>query len=149
MQYTFQNYFAFVAVAGVMALAGRASADLPPLSPEQMNRMSSHILTGKVLNIYTFVEKKKDFEVTHGLAEIQVGKMQKGKWDSPLVYVRFWRQKYTGKSGWVGPTGNHDIPKPGDKIRVFAKTAKDGGLTVLDPNGFAPEKTPATSRGNN
>jgi hypothetical protein len=78
------------------------------------------------------------WETTHSIAELQVQKMDKGKHDSKIAYVRFWNKRYTGKGpAPPGSYGHRGVPAVGAVTRVFVVPGADGGLDVLPPNGFA------------
>jgi hypothetical protein len=122
--------------------SGSAFAAIPPLSQERMDEIASHVIVGKVLRIYSNVDRSTPpWEVTQNVAEVRVQKVEKGEFKAPLAYVRFeTRQVMKGHQPMPGDTGHYGIPKPGETTRVYVTTHEDGGLNVLAPNGFAPAK---------
>jgi hypothetical protein len=121
------------ALMGLVALAA-----LPPLPPERLQEMSSLIVTGKATRVYTFVDDSSPDELyTYGVVELKVEKVEKGKYDSPLVYARYLQRGFRGrKAGWTGDGGHRGIPEVGEMTRAYLRMNKDGGYTALNPNGF-------------
>jgi hypothetical protein len=103
-----------------------------------MRDVASHIFTGKVVRIYTAVDRSSPpWETTHSVAELQVARIEKGKHESRLAYVRFWNKRYT-ETGAAPPGayGHRGVPKAGAVARAYVVKGEDDGYDVLPPNGF-------------
>ena len=140
---------AFVSILFLsFALAGIAArAEVPDLSPEKLDLMATHIFSGKIARIYSSVELSTDWETTYSVAELQVSKVEKGKYLAKLLYVRFWRRRWKGKGEAPdGAYGHRDIPAQGSTVRVFTKEAEDGGYDVVSPNGFELISAPSQEK---
>lgn len=135
-------------VAVVLMLAHPTMGEIVPKSPEQLQKLATHIVTGTVNAIYSHTESSSDWQTTHFLAEIKVSTVEKGTGlqKDQLVYVRYWTRGWIG-AGQVPPStaGYRGLPNKGDTIRVFlAQNAydgfgtnqNDGGFHVIGPNGF-------------
>jgi len=126
---------------------GAAFAEVPPLDPGKLELMATHIFSGKIARIYSSVELTADWETTYSVAELHVGKVEKGKYLAKLLYVRFWRRKWKGKGEAPdGSYGHRDIPAAGSTVRVFTKEGEDGGFDVILPNGFEVISAPAEEK---
>ena len=116
------------------------------MDPAKLQALASHIFNGKLLRVYSTVVQSADWETTYSVAEVQVARALKGAYAGQLVYVRFWRKRFTGKGvAPDGAYGHRNIPALGSTLRVYVKTADDGGFDVINPNGFElismPEKS--------
>ncbi|HJQ79378.1 MAG TPA: hypothetical protein VJ828_05455 [Lacipirellulaceae bacterium] len=131
-----------IASMSVAGLAGAAYAEIPNKSPDQLEELASHIFTGKVMKIYSTVDRSSPkWEFTYSVAEIQVADVEKGEHEGRLAYVRFWRKRFMG-DGPPEPShyGHRGVPKVGSHTRVYVMTEEeDGGYDVLSPNGFAAD----------
>lgn len=144
-----------LALALVASITSAAQAERVPLSPEQKQKESTHIVSGVVKAIYTRdVESGmygKGTIETHYLIEIEVQGTEKGAGvaKGDIVYARCWRIKKHGASGVLpGPGGHFDIPKQGDSVKAFLAKGKygptgqsDNGFAVLYPNGIEALKS--------
>ena len=103
-----------------------------------MREIASHIFAGKVARIYASAERPSaEGEDVHSVAEIQVTKVEKGKHEAALVYVRFANRAPASKAqAPSGSSGQREVPKVGAMARVYVITGEDGGFDVLPPNGF-------------
>jgi hypothetical protein len=126
----------------VAVLDSTARGEIPNKSPEKLQEAASHIFTGKVLKIYSTVERPSPkSEMVYRVAEIEVEGVEKGEHDGRLVYVRFWHRRQLGNDPpQPGHYGHRGVPKVGDPTRVYVMTEEDGGYDVLSPNGFAAIK---------
>jgi hypothetical protein len=139
-----------IAVLGVFTLGfASVSAERAPLSPDKLQRESTHIVEGEVLGVYSQEAKSnlygKGTLLTRYIIEIEVEKVVDGKDIEPkdVIYVRAWRLKRRGAAGVVpGPSGHFSLPEQGDKVRVYAAQGRypptgqtDRGMTVVYPNG--------------
>lgn len=121
-----------------------AFAAIAPLSPEQKQAMSSHIVTGKVIAITSKVEKskvEKAFGVHRDRAfqiTILVEAVAKGanisKGDQIQVYA--WKPSLR-LPAMPGLQGHEGIPKEGDSVKLFLKKReKLNAFEPLLPNGI-------------
>jgi hypothetical protein len=133
-----------IASLSVAGLASDANAEIPNKSPDQLEKLASHIFSGKVVKIYSTVDRSSPkWEFTYSVAEIQVENTEKGEHEGRLVYVRFWHKRFMG-AGPPEPShyGHRGVPKVGSHARVYVMTEEeDGGYDVLSPNGFAAVET--------
>ncbi len=143
------------AVVLVAMSSSMLSAERAPLSPEELERDSTHQVTGKVLAVYQRNESSYLFGagtlIAQMIVEIRVSQVAKGTGIDPeqIVYVRCWRVQQRGLGFFLpGPSGHFAVPKAGDLVRVWLARGSyrptgqtDLGLTALYPNGF--ERLPA------
>jgi hypothetical protein len=124
-----------VACVAVVAAGLWAAAEVPRQTPEQLQKNSSHIVTGEVLAVYSYDDKDGDMVTARHVAEIKVDAVEKGEGlaAGQVVYVRLWTVKKRPE-GWVGASG-HSVPKPGDVVRAHVTRGEDGRLDALLPNG--------------
>jgi hypothetical protein len=129
-----------IVCASVAGIGGVACAEIPNMSSEKMQEIATHIFTGKVVKIYSTVERTSpQWEFTYSVAELDLTDVEKGEHDGRLAYVRFWRRRYLGDGPpEPGHYGHRGVPKVGSQTRVYVMTEEDGGYDVLSPNGFAP-----------
>jgi hypothetical protein len=118
---------------------GLALAEVPDLAPDKLAALSTRIIDGKLARIYTSIEKAGDWEITHNVAEIQVSKVEKGKFDGKVAYVRFAHRRFIGKGrSPVGAFGQREVPDVGSIVRAYVREGVDDGLDVIPPNGLRP-----------
>jgi hypothetical protein len=128
-------------------LAGSVRAEKEPLSPEELRETATHVVVGKAAQIFARTEKVNNYEYTRYVAEIRVGKVEKGDGIKPgeLMYVRYWRKRWLGPGNPPPDTSGHSgRPTAGQTLRIYAAknaydgfgTAKDGGYNVIGANGF-------------
>jgi hypothetical protein len=116
---------------------GFALAEVPNLKVDQLDSMAAKVIDGKLARIYTTLEKEGDWEFTRSVAEIQVSKVEKGKFEGKLAYVRFWHKRFIGKGkSPLGAFGQREIPAVGSEVRAYVRDGEDGGLDVISPNGL-------------
>ncbi len=130
-----------VAIGLFLACIGSTvDAEIPNKTPEKLQESASHIFTGKVLKIYSTVERSSTkSEMFHKVAEIAVEGVEKGEHEGRLAYLRFWSRRQLGNDPpQPGHYGHRGVPKVGTHARVYVMTEEDGGYNVLSPNGFAP-----------
>ena len=95
-----------IATAGLLIVGlGNAGAEKAPYAPGELREKATHVVTGEVVRVYATVENKKNYEVSHYVAEVKVGEVEKGDGlaAGQLVYARYWSQRWTGKG----------LPEPG------------------------------------
>jgi hypothetical protein len=132
-------YLLSIVSLSVASLGSTARAEIPNKPPEKLHELASHIFTGKVLKIYSTVERTSPkSETTFSVAEIEVASVEKGEHARPLAYVRFWKRRHLG-SDPPPPAhyGHRGVPKVGAQTRVYVMAEEDGGYDVLSPIGFA------------
>jgi len=119
--------------------AARATAEIPDMDPARMREIASHVFVGKVAKVYSSSDgPTAEGNEIRSIAEIRVTKVEKGKHEAPLVYVRFANRGRAGNAPVPsGSSGQRGVPKVGATSRVFVITGDDGGFDVLPPNGFA------------
>lgn len=123
----------------ILAWAVPSSAEIPPLSKEELLQDASAALTGKVVETYERVRNVEDLEWTYGVAEIAVERVEKGSHiaSRDRVFVRYWHKRWIGK----GPPlpdhyGHWNIPSQGDVAQIYVRGDRKSGFDVLSPNGF-------------
>ena len=126
-----------------------------PSSEDQLEKIATHIIVGKVQAVYSYKEREgvplvSGYEYDHKVAEVKIEKVEKGKILENLVYVRYWSRAWKGIS--LPPPGGqsyHPQPKKGDQYRFYlAKNSydgwtdenQDGGYNVVYLNGVQPIK---------
>ncbi len=138
----------------VVAPPGVARLEKVDMSPEELRRVATHIVVGKVQAIYERQEQAGNYKYTRFVAEVRVESGEKGDGlkKEDLIYVRYWRKAYVGRGLPPPDTGGHrGLPAVGQTLRIYlAKNAydgftfenKDGGFNVIGANGFEalPEK---------
>jgi hypothetical protein len=142
----FRNLSLF-AVAASAALVTSLRAEKVDMSPEQLRKTATHVITGQVTVVYERTETTGEWKYTKYAAEIRVEECEKGDGikKGDLVYARYWRRAWIGK-GRVPPStaGHRGLPSDGESLRVYlARNAydgfsdnKDGGFNVIGANGF-------------
>lgn len=132
--------------ASALAVLPREKADL---SPEQLLATATHVVVGRVEQVWTRAEERGSWDVTHYVAELRAESVEKGEGIAPgsLVYARYWTKRWDALFSAPPPdtNGHRGLPAAGDRVRVYlAKdaydgfgTTKDGGFTVIGANGFA------------
>ncbi len=120
-----------------LLLGGVTLAALPPLDPSELRGDASHILIVEIEQIYeTKRTRRPGFIDRLHLHQAKVGKVEKG---APLalgslVYAHAWTASER-PDGWAGPGGIRGLPGVGEVVRLFLRSAPDGRLSILDPNG--------------
>jgi hypothetical protein len=126
-------------ICGVTVLTGvslLALADQPSRLDGELEKMATHIVTGKVTGVYAS-ESDADKGVTHYLLEIEVFSVRKGEGpkDEEVLYARCWKRRERSEDPTVS-NGQAKIPAASDRVQVYLKRGKDGGYDVLEPNGI-------------
>ena len=113
-------------------------AAIPDQKSEDLQALATHVCKGRITKIYSTVDRSTpSWEYTYKLAEIQVERMEKGRHDGRLIYVRFWhRRPLDNAAATPGFNGHRDTPRHGASVLVYMREAKDGGYDVIPPNGF-------------
>ncbi len=125
-----------------------------PYSDKQLEKTATHIVVGKVQAVYS--HKERDglpgfaYEYDRKVAEVKIDKIEKGKVQTGLIYVRYWSREWKG-IGLPPPGGGSYWPQPkkGLTCRFYlaknandgwSKGAQDGGYNVVYVNGIQPIK---------
>jgi hypothetical protein len=126
-----------------------AWAEKAPYSKQQLEKIATHIVVGRVQAIYSFTEREGNDEYVRKVAEVKVEKLEKGKGPARLVYARYFDRAWKGR-GLVPPGGGSYGPQPrkGGTYRFYlARDAydgwsrdgsQDGGYNVVYVNGVQP-----------
>lgn len=125
----------------VTALACPMSrAEVPILKPDELACGASHIVVGKLVRVHRSVEWGEALERTRGIAELLVGRVEKGEGPEAgeVVFVRFWNQRRFGGDGPRTHSLGHDVPAEGAIVRAHVKRGPDGSYEALLPNGLTP-----------
>ena len=146
--------FLLFACATLMICEQEVLADQRPWSKDELETMATHVVVGKVKAIYSFKERKGDYEFTRLVAEVKIDKHEKGEGANDLIYVRYFTTAWKG-SGPVPPgSSGHSgfLPKPGGTHRFYLSKKgydgasldgpKDGGFNIICPNGVQPADNP-------
>jgi hypothetical protein len=144
---------AILLAAGSLLVATAAAWGWRPekvdLSPEQLRTTATHVVVGKVLQVWTRDEESGNWDWTRYVAEVQVEAVEKGDGlvAGQLVYVRYWTKEWDGLFGAPPPdtNGHRGLPSVGARSRIHLArdaydgfgTTKDGGFNVIGANGFA------------
>ena len=137
----------FALAAGLLVPSEPARAEKVDMSPEQLKKTATHVVTGEVVAIYERTAREGRYIVTRRVAEVRIDAVEKGEGlaKGGLVYVRYWTRKWAGRGHMPpGTTGHRGLPAEKARIRVYlAKnaydgfgTTKDGGFNVIGANGF-------------
>ncbi|MEC9093563.1 MAG: hypothetical protein VX438_12700 [Planctomycetota bacterium] len=141
---------AFWAVC-LFALLGssEAQADKRPYSQQELEKVATHIVVGKVQAIYSRKERQGFYEYTRLIAEVKVNRVEKGKGPKDLIYIRYFKVRWVGP-GQVPPGGSSHHPQPNahETYRFYlarnaydghnSKSPGDGGYNVVYVNGIQP-----------
>jgi hypothetical protein len=139
------GFAVFVSIIATLS----ARAEIVPKTPEEMRKMSTHVVQGRVKAIYTSKGRAGNYERTHYVAELSIDKVEKGDGlrERELVYVRYWTQRWAGPGlPPPGTAGHRGLPAVGDQVRVYlvrngydgGGNTNDGGYNVVFADGFEP-----------
>jgi hypothetical protein len=126
----------------VLLLAGlpvaAARSEIVDKGPDDLRASASHIVVGTTRAVYSFHVQDDEWDTSYAVAEIAVGKVEKGQGLRPggLVYARSWHRRWISKKPPRPNTNGHrGMPGRGNTVRVYLKRTQDGGYDVLFPNG--------------
>lgn len=118
-------------------IASSIRAEVPLLTPDELQQDAKQIVTGKVQRVYT-TEKKLDKSYVDTLyaVEVVVSAVEKGEdiAADQVIFVKAWQMKKRAR-GWAGPSGQDLIPKPGQVVKLYL-TGGNGSYDALSPNGI-------------
>jgi hypothetical protein len=143
---TMLHHITAATIVGLMAMGASSSAAVAPLSPENLRKGSTHIITGRVLEVKSRTEKSQ-FEGAFGLhldrvfaIRLQVMKVSKGKGVTPgeKVIVTAW-QPATRIPPMPGPQGHSPVPEKGQVVTVHVVSRKGTSFMPFMPNGIQIE----------
>lgn len=134
---------------GAMAVGGGAgAAERVSLSPEQLRKAATHIVTGQVVGVYQRTETSGSWSYTRYLAEVRVKACEKGDGikEGDLVCVRYWHRHWIGRGEVpTSGSGHRGLPSDADSVRIYLERIvtegpdgrrTDTGFGVVEPNGF-------------
>jgi hypothetical protein len=136
-----------VSLLAIGLMGSKLNTEKPDMSPAELRKTATHVITGKVLAVYERSEIADNWKYTRYVAEIQISTIEKGQGlkTDDLIYARYWRGAWQGKGPPPPATGGHrGLPSVGEIIRVYlARNAydgfgdtNDGGFNVIGANGF-------------
>jgi len=113
--------------------AAPVSADIPRLSPDELQRRADVIMIGKVQSYRTESHVREGEERTQVFLDVLVESLEKGKPEAVGQIVQIRCDRLTRRSPFLLPThlGNQPIPAPGSRARFFLV-----GQSALPPNGI-------------
>jgi hypothetical protein len=128
-------------------LAAPAGAEKEPLSPKELRDTATHVVVGRVEQVFTRQEKRDQYVYTRYVAEVRVDGLEKGEGykNGDLMYVRYWVRRWIGPGNQPpGTSGHDDFPTAGTTWRIYAARNAydgfgdnmDGGFNVIGTNGF-------------
>ena len=140
---TMLHHITAATIVGLMAMGASSSAAVAPLSPENLRKGSTHIITGRVLEVKSRTEKSQ-FGGAFGLhldrvfaIRLQVMKVSKGKGVTrgEKVIVTAW-QPATRIPPLPGPQGHSPVPEKGQVVTVHVVSRKGASFVPFMPNGI-------------
>ena len=140
---TMLHHITAATIVGLMAMGASSSAAVAPLSPENLRKGSTHIITGRVLEVKSRIEKSQ-LERAFGLhrdrvftIRLEVMKVSKGKGVTPgeKVIVTAW-QPATRIPPMPGPQGHSPVPEKGQVVTVHVVSRKGASFVPFMPNGI-------------
>ena len=118
-----------------------------PLSPEQLKKQASHVITGKVVEV---TSKDQKSEVERGIGihvdrvftiKLKVKTISKGTGVEADDEIEIEAWKPVRRIPPIpGLQGYGSIPKKGDKVTVYVKGKKGKAYEPILPNGIVIEK---------
>ncbi|MEZ6090482.1 MAG: hypothetical protein R3C05_21180 [Pirellulaceae bacterium] len=114
-------------------------AEVPLLTPKELQSDSTHIVIGKVRGIYTATKISEDWRHSDSIVEILVSSIEKGDGIGTVVYAHLWNKEWIGDGEPAPHSRGHHGVNDGETIRAHLK--REGGTYhVLLPNGLIPVK---------
>jgi len=128
-----------IVVFALMLNQSQLRADRPPAKPEHLHKISSDVVVGTVVRVYTHEKVTQFYKTTFCISEIAVEQVLKGEeiQAADRVYAKYYYKTWIGDGqvppGWNGQRG---LPS-GYRIKVYLRGSKSTGFKVVEPNGFA------------
>jgi len=109
-------------------------------APGEAEQNSTHILIGKLIEVYSRITRDAINETSHYIAKVRVESVEKGAGVNPgeCVHVRYWRNTKSLHKGMasIGPNGHQNIPEEGQRRRMCLVKNNDGLFDVYYVSGF-------------
>lgn len=123
-------------------LGGEASAEVPLMSSHDRETEADVVAQVEVLSIVTNKRKINGFLRLQHSIKAKVLSLKKNSTKKNLGQIltaRAWTQQWQGQGDPPPYSMGHILKaKAGERYTFYLKTAKDGGLDVLLPNGLEP-----------
>ena len=133
-------------IAGLMAMGTSSWAAVAPLSPENLRKEASHIITGRILEVKSRTRKSK-VEKTIGIhrdrvftIRLRVTGVAKGKGvrKGDEIVVTAW-QVAVRIPPIPGPQGHFPVPAKGQVVTVHVASREGASFVPIMPNGIRIE----------
>ncbi len=140
------NHMTVATIAGLMAMGTSSWAAVAPLSPEELRKEASHIITGRVLEVKSRTRKSK-VEKTIGIhrdrvftIRLRVTGVAKGKGvrKGDEIVVTAW-QVAVRIPPMPGPQGHFPVPAKGQVVTVHVASREGASFVPIMPNGIRIE----------
>ena len=147
------NHMTVAAIAGLIVLGASSSAAVAPLSPENLRKEATHIITGRVLEVKSRTRKSK-VEKTIGIhrdrvftIRLRVMGLAKGKGvrKGDEIVVTAW-QPVLRIPPLPGPQGHSSVPKNGEVVTVHVASREGVSFVPFMPNGIRIENPNPAAR---
>ncbi|MEW6279250.1 MAG: hypothetical protein AB1758_11540 [Candidatus Eremiobacterota bacterium] len=120
----------------LVLLGAAAYAALPPLSPAQQLEQASDVVTGRVLDVSSRIQKVPGGSDRVFQAHVEVAVVEKGSTrPGDTLEVRF-RQTHRRPDGWAGPQGQNEALEEDTRVKLFLLRQDGGHYYMLEPNGW-------------
>lgn len=116
-----------------------ATAELPPLAPEQRAADATHILVGTLTTVSVKAEILRPGFVNNNYnGVLRVTRVDKGAGVKvgDKLKINWWDAALRPR-GWAGPGGQYESPKKGTKGKFYL-SREEGRYSLLLPNGWDP-----------
>lgn len=115
-------------LGGAVLLAGWAALSLGAAPTSTMQRQSSDVLEGRVMEVYSVRRGNEPNAEIKFVAEVKVEKVSKGDLrPGALIYIRYAQRPGSGPDS----SGATATPAANDLISVYLQRDRDGGLDVF------------------
>ena len=136
------NHMTVATIAGLMAMGTSSWAAVAPLSPENLRKQATHILTGRVLKVKSrtrlaggLFSLDRVFTIRLRVTGVAKGKgVRKGE----EIVVTAWRPALRIPP-MPGPQGHSSVPKNGEVVTVHVGSRKGASFAPIMPNGIRIE----------
>ncbi len=133
-----RNLLWLTSVLWALVPARQVLAELPPLSAAELQQQASHVVRGKVVQVYSAEkEPRPGFSDRLFAIELNISQTSKGEGLAPeqTIFIRTWQAAIRPR-GWVGPGGQSRIPRQGEDVTVYVR-GEQGAYDALIPNGIS------------